>query len=258
MLADFPTSPCGVFAKLFINNVGVNHLMKLNKIAIACGAALMGVTAVAQAEISANIGATSNYVWRGVTQTDDQAAISGGIDWSSDSGFYVGTWVSNVDFGPGAGETEWDIYGGLSGEMSGIGYDVGYSQYMYPDTADADFGEIYLGLSWEWLSGGVHYTAFSDVNETAGTADYFQEGDVYAYIGASFDLPQGFTAGLTLGHYWFDDDGDGGENIDYMHGQIDVSKSAGDFGDFTFSLSKAEKESGSDDFLPFVSWSKSF
>ena len=229
--------------------------MKLNKIALACGAALLGATAVAQAEISANIGATSNYVWRGVTQTDDQAAIQGGIDWAGDSGFYAGTWVSNVDFGPGSGETEWDLYGGYAGEMGGLGYDVGYIQYLYPDTADADFGEIYLGLSWEWLSGGVNYTVTSDVNEPG----VFVDGDVYAYISASFDLPQGFSGGVTIGQYWFDYDGDAAVgDVDYMHGQIDISKSAGDFGDFTFTLSVAEKESGSDDIIPFVSWGKTF
>ena len=48
--------------------------------------------------VSANIGVVSNYVWRGITQTDDKAAVQGGVDYSHSSGFYAGTWVSNVDF----------------------------------------------------------------------------------------------------------------------------------------------------------------
>ena len=51
------------------------------------------------AEVYANVAASSNYFWRGITQTQDGAAVSGGIDYSNDSGFYAGTWVSNVDFG---------------------------------------------------------------------------------------------------------------------------------------------------------------
>ena len=61
--------------------------------------ALMAGASVAQAELSANIGVASNYYFRGITQTDDSAAVSGGIDYAHDSGFYLGTWMSNVDFG---------------------------------------------------------------------------------------------------------------------------------------------------------------
>lgn len=46
----------------------------------------------AQAEVTANIAASSNYYWRGITQTDDGAAVSGGLDYSNESGFYAGTW----------------------------------------------------------------------------------------------------------------------------------------------------------------------
>ncbi len=232
--------------------------MKMTKIALACGAALLGATTVAQAEISANIGVTSNYVWRGVTQTDDGAAIQGGVDYAHDSGFYIGTWVSNVDFGPGSGETELDVYAGFSGEMGGLGYDIGYLHYFYPDTSDTDFGEIALGLTWEWLSGGLNYTVYDAQDDDPTAAQVFREGDVYGYIGASFELPQGFSIGGTIGHYWFDEDGQGGTDLDYTHYQIDIGKSAGDFGDFTFSLSMADEEAGDDDLIPFVSWTKTF
>ncbi|MEJ2576405.1 MAG: TorF family putative porin [Gammaproteobacteria bacterium] len=235
--------------------------MRTNKLALACGAALLGTSALAQAELSANIGVASNYVWRGVTQTDDSAAISGGIDWSHDSGFYVGTWASNVDFGPGSGEVEWDIYGGYGGEFGDFGYDVGYNYYAYPDTDDADFGDIYGSLSWKWLSGGLYYTVNSDVDGPG----MFQEGDLYGYLSVSFDLPQDFSVGVTAGSYWFDDDGatvDGEKlDLDYNHYQLDIGKSAGDFGDFTMSFSVADDTAATgydDDMKVFVSWNKSF
>lgn len=231
--------------------------MKMNKIALACGAALMGATAVAQAEFSANIGVTSNYVWRGATQTDDAAAVSGGVDYAHDSGFYLGTWASNVDFGAG-GEVEWDIYGGYGGEIAGIGYDIGVAHYMYPDSTDADFTELALSASFAMFTVGANYTVQSEVTEGAGSM--FIEGDLYYYASASFDLPQDFSITGTVGQYTFEEDGLGGADLDYTHFQLDLGKSAGDLGDFTFSVSKADSNAngGDDDPKVFVSWAKSF
>ncbi len=67
-------------------------------IVLATAVASILSSGVALAELSANAAVTSNYIWRGVTQTADQAAGQGGIDWGHDSGLYAGTWVSNVDF----------------------------------------------------------------------------------------------------------------------------------------------------------------
>ena len=109
---------------------------KLNKIlptaAVLASASL--TTAFAQEEesfpIDGNIGVTSNYLFRGVTQTGDGAAVQGGLDYGHESGLYVGTWTSNVNF---AGGTELDVYGGFSGESGDLGYDVGVTGYLYPE-----------------------------------------------------------------------------------------------------------------------------
>jgi uncharacterized protein (TIGR02001 family) len=241
--------------------------MKLNMIACAIGALVVSGTAAA--EFSANIGVASNYVWRGATQTDDAAAVSGGIDYGHDSGFYVGTWASNVDFSGNlegaSSEVEWDLYGGYANELaSGFGYDVGVIYYAYPDSDDANFAELALGVSYKFFNAGVNYTVSSDVKDTKGAADPFMEGDIYYYAGVSFDLPvESWTAGGTIGHYAFDQDGKGGgkeNDLDYTHYQLDIGKSAGDFGDFTFSISRADEEAngGDDDYKVFVSWAKTF
>lgn len=227
-------------------------MMKMNKLALACGAALLGAAAVAQADVSANIGATSDYMWRGVTQTGGAAAISGGLDYSHDSGFYLGTWASDTNFG----SPEWDIYGGFSGEMSDVGYDIGVFHYMYPDIKNADFTELGLSLSYSMVTVGANYTIQSQVTKAPGNA--FLKGDLYYYASASFDLPKDFSIGGTVGHYSFDQDAN---VLDYSHAQVDLTKSAGDFGDFTFSVSKAGKSAlnGNDtDMRVFVSWAKTF
>ena len=64
---------------------------------------MAGAVEVLGGDLSANVGVVSNYYFRGVTQTDDKAAVQGGFDWAHDIGFYVGTWASNVDFD---GDTE--------------------------------------------------------------------------------------------------------------------------------------------------------
>lgn len=221
--------------------------MKLNKIAIAVGAAVMGLSSIAHAELSGNIGATSNYLWRGVTQTADESAISGGIDYSHESGFYAGTWASNV-----SGGEELDLYGGFGGEAGGVGYDIGAIYYAYPSAdPDGDFTEIYGSVSFGPATVGLAYTVDAD------TASAANEDDLYYYASAGMDLSDGWSVGGTIGHYDID-----APNADYTHGQIDVTKSAGDFGDFTFTLSNVlDQDSGStldDSLMPVVSWSKSF
>nr|MDJ0870709.1 TorF family putative porin [Gammaproteobacteria bacterium] len=53
---------------------------------------MAGAVEVLGGDLSANIGVVSNYYFRGVTQTDDKAAVQGGLDWVHGTGIYVGTW----------------------------------------------------------------------------------------------------------------------------------------------------------------------
>jgi uncharacterized protein (TIGR02001 family) len=227
--------------------------MKINPIALACSAALVGLSATAQAEFSANIGVTSNYLWRGVSQTADGPAISGGIDYAHDSGFYAGTWASNIEGDTGTAY-ELDLYGGYAGEYNDFGYDVGLIYYAYPDsdTEDWDFYEIYAGGSYKWFGAGLAYTFGGDGDSDA----QFNSGDIYYYANAAFDIAEGWSIGGTIGYYDFDvpDSSD----VDYAHYQLDLTRGAGDFGDFTFTVSTADKESGDDDNKVVVSWAKSF
>jgi hypothetical protein len=62
-------------------------------------------------DFSANIGVVSNYIWRGASQTGDEAAIQGGLDVSHESGFYAGTWASNIDWDNGAQDVSTDVTG---------------------------------------------------------------------------------------------------------------------------------------------------
>ena len=144
-------------------------------------AALVSSQALAVEGLSANFGATNNYLWRGITQTNDAAAISGGIDYASESGFYIGTLASNADWAENM-TYELDIYGGFSGEFGdGFGYDLGYIYYNYDNEASSDFSEVYASISYGVFS--VSY--FTLVDSDAG-GDFGD--DTYISADAEFEV----------------------------------------------------------------------
>jgi uncharacterized protein (TIGR02001 family) len=230
----------------------------MKKVSLWAVAGLLGLSSfAAMADFTGNVGVSTNYVFRGVSLSGNSAQVSGGLDYSHSSGLYAGTWISNI-----SGAYEWDLYGGYSGEYQGFGYDVGYLYYKYPALNNADYGEVYGSLSYKWFTAGVAYTVNSQVNRSPLSQDLFIPGDVYFYGKASFDLGNDWSLGGTIGYYDFKEDKKvTGLKASYVHGRIDLTKSAGKFGDFTASLSLAEKAPASGatgDLIPLISWSKSF
>jgi uncharacterized protein (TIGR02001 family) len=184
-------------------------------------------------EISTNVAISTDYIYRGGSQTREQPAISGGFDYGHASGVYAGVWASNVDFGNSA-NIEIDYYGGIAGELSnGIGWDVGGLYYQYPGVkssddvgGDFDFFEVY---------GNLEYT-FSNVQlqPTIGTfiaysPDYFGEvGDsYYVAIDLGFSLPYGIGLAFQYGNQMFDDNATAGQ--DYQHYSVGISKEISTF-----------------------------
>ncbi len=159
-----------------------------------------------------NVTLTSNYVFRGISQSSGEPAIQGGLDYAHKSGFYLGTWASSVgwleDFqGYDKGSMEIDLYGGFRGSIgkSDFTFDVGGIQYWYPGdnnsaNPDGDTTEIYGALGWKWFTVKYSYYLSDDVfGVVADGSDYWD-------IGASFPVGE---SGLTLGAHWgtfsFDD-----------------------------------------------------
>lgn len=97
-------------------------------------------------ELSGNVGLFSEYRFRGIDFSDGDLALQGGMDFAHSSGFYVGTWGSNLaGFGDfGGSHVEVDVYGGYGGSLGGTGtFDVGVLWYLYPGTDDTDYVEFY-------------------------------------------------------------------------------------------------------------------
>jgi len=184
------------------------------------GLALALTGLAAQAEITGNAAVVSDYNWRGISQSAGDPAIQGGIDYSHESGFYAGTWGSNVDFGDCCDENvEVDLYTGFRGGDT-LTWDVGLIYYWYPGADDLDFPEIYVGLGWEWLSGKISYSNdFGNYDESA----------FYYEANAAYELPANFGINAHLGF----SDGDGVEAAygqdNYFDWAIGVTYALGNF-----------------------------
>jgi len=146
--------------------------------------------------VSANAAMTSNYVWRGMTQSDDSPAIQGGFDLDY-KGFYVGAWGSNVNFKTNPDSSmELDAYGGYKNEISGIAYDIGYIQYAYPNDSKAlNFGEAYLGLSYDF-----EVVEVSAKYSLGVETDDIDPENAYE-AGVSVPLPMDISIDATVGNY---------------------------------------------------------
>jgi uncharacterized protein (TIGR02001 family) len=201
--------------------------MKKTLIATAVAGSLMASSAMAG--VSMNVGATSNYMWRGYTQSGEDAAISGGLDYAHDSGFYAGTWTSSL----GGGQYELDGYLGFGGEFAtDFSYDVGYIYYAYPidDTVEADFGEIYGSIGWKGLT---LFGAYQTNEEWSNAEDAY-----YLSLDYAFEYGDGFSTDILVGYYAGDEvKATFGDS--YTHIYADVAKST-DYGDVSLALSIAQ------------------
>lgn len=175
--------------------------------------------AAAHAEVTGTVTAVSDYDFRGISLSATDPALQGSIDWAGESGFYLGAWASNIDYGKDVdGDLEIDLYGGFAGETeAGLGWDVGLVYYTYPGADDvSDYPEIYGGLSYKWLELKQWYS-----NDVSGTDldGFYTEGN------ASFELPKGIGLGLHLGYNY----GDAFDDTEYMDYSIGFTYTLGHF-----------------------------
>lgn len=142
--------------------------------------------------VSGNIGGTSNYIWRGMTQTQNKGAVSAEVDLAY-NGFYLGAWASNVDFGNDA-DYELDVYAGYGNSIGDFSYDINYLKFLYPSSKDAaEFDEITVGIGYDIakLSLGASYS-FGVYTENDGVKnDYAEATASYDLEVASLDLSYG-------------------------------------------------------------------
>jgi uncharacterized protein (TIGR02001 family) len=165
----------------------------------AAATALVGV-AHAEPALSGNVAVTSDYTFRGISQSHEGPAIQGSFDYSNGA-IYAGVWGSNVDFGAADGSLELDLYGGLKGKLNdAITGDVGVIGYFYPnasdDLAELDYVEVYgkLGvqISDQSRLAGALFVSPEFTGET-GTG-------IYAELSGAFAVSPAFEISGAVGY----------------------------------------------------------
>jgi len=160
------------------------------------------VPGVASADtVTANVAVTSDYRFRGISQSFRRPALQGGVDYGHDSGLYIGTWASTVDkdFLTDTHGVELDVYGGYKFPLGKDWLlDVGVLQYLYPGESLWNTTEIYISGTWKFL-----YLKYSHSvgDDTFGIAD--SRGSGYLDLTATYPLAEGFNLIGHIGHQKF-------------------------------------------------------
>ena len=201
------------------------------------------LSTIAQAvPFTGNMSATNNYVWRGVTQSNDQAAIQGGLDYDFGNGLAIGTWASNIDFGGANGKgTELDLYGSYNFKLNkDAGLGLGLINYRYPTQSGLDFTEVFAKFTFDKFVAGLYYT----VDKSGPSSN---TNDVYLTAGYTFEFSKDKALAITVGNYNFDAGGD------YNHLRVAFSK-----GEFTAAVDKNDLDGTAGDPRFTVMYTKSF
>lgn len=190
---------------------------------VAATALLSGAAYADGPSITGNVALTSDYAFRGISQTDGDPAIQGGLDYTNEASgmpFYAGVWASSIDFAAQSAEMELDVYGGIKPRLNDqVGFDLGVIGYLYPsasdDGAELDYIEAYakvgIDVTPQFAVGGAVYVSPEFTGET-GTG-------LYAEANAAYKFNDAFSASGAYGMQQADDaDFDVGAGIDDNYG----------------------------------------
>lgn len=177
-----------------------------------------------QAAVSSNVALTSDYVFRGASQTNREPAIQGGFDVTTEGGVYFGTWGSSIswlsDLGGISSNVEVDAYGGYRGSFSdSVSYDIGAIYYWYPGSFpsgfnSADTAEIYFGIT-----AGIFGLKYSyAVTDLFGYTD--SDGSGYLDASINWGFADTWTLNLHGGKQWIENN----EAFEYVDWKLGVTK----------------------------------
>jgi uncharacterized protein (TIGR02001 family) len=175
-----------------------------------------------------NVALSSQYIYRGLSQSNYRPALSAGIDYTHASGFYAGAWASSItwlrDFGISSGRVEIDTFLGYKQAFGDVTLDVGYLRYNYPGSVSAGFtrpdtDEIYIAGTFKEYT--LKYS--HGVSNVFGTADSKNTG--YIDLTAAWTLMDTVTLTAHLGHQKFR--GPNSKDATYTDWKLEVGK---DFG----------------------------
>ncbi len=149
---------------------------------------MLGFSPAVLADLSSTVTLTSNYLFNGITLTEDDPALQPSLDWVSEAGWYVGTWGSNVSFVENT-DREVDFYAGYYTDLgSNWALDLGVAHYTYYGSSDSsafDYPEAYIKMSY----GGTKLSYWY-------AKDYFGAGGGHYIVMLTQNIQ--LTEGMTL------------------------------------------------------------
>lgn len=179
--------------------------MKTSLIALAALATVTSLPLAVHAEdapsTTFNVGAVTDYRYRGISQSRLKPALQGGVDYSNPNGLYLGAWASTIKWikdVKGDANVELDLYGGYKGEIAkDFTYDVGVLAYVYSSnklSPSADTTEIYGALTY-----GAYTAKYShSLTNTFANAD--SKNSYYLDLSATFEVTDGWSLVPHVGH----------------------------------------------------------
>jgi uncharacterized protein (TIGR02001 family) len=233
--------------------------MLKNKLLVAALVSAFSLPALAETSpFSSNVALTTNYLYRGISQTGAGPAIQGGFDYAGASGLYIGAWGSSISWLSDAGGTsgstgtgpaiansglELDTYAGYRATAGAVAYDVGFLRYNYPGTyaagtVKADTNEIYGGVTYSIVTVKLSY-ALGDLFGVANA-----KGSTYIDVSANYPIGEtGYSLGAHYGKQKYK-----GTTVDaaatYSDYKLSVSKDLGTGYSASLAYSKTNATAG--------------
>lgn len=196
--------------------------MKKTLLAVAAAIAATAVPTIASAQLAFNVGAVSDYRYRGISQTQKKPALQAGVDYAAGA-FYVGAWASTIqwiDKSGGDAKVEIDLYGGYKGELAkGVAFDVGVLNYWYPNAVTAAWSAIpYANPNTTELYGALTFGPATlkyshAVTNLFGNPD--SKNSFYLDLSAGFDMGGGLMLTPHVGYQKIKNAAAGASYTDY-------------------------------------------
>lgn len=171
--------------------------MKTLKLALAATVGSLALAGAAQAQdespisFAFNVGANTDYVFRGISQTDEDPSVFGGVDATFGIG-YAGAWVSNVDFGDST-DIEFDLYAGIKPTVGAVTFDLGVIYYGYTDQppgSNQDYweGKVAASMPLGKATVGAAFYYSPEFFGKTGDATYYEVNGAYPLGDTKFTL----------------------------------------------------------------------
>jgi len=224
--------------------------MKKTLLAVSVALAASALPTIASADdgLAFNVGAVSDYRYRGISQTRLKPAVQGGVDYTKGA-FYLGAWASTIKWikdASGDASVEVDLYGGYKGEITkDLTFDVGVLNYWYPSAVTTAWSGVYRNPNTTEVYGALSYGPVT-AKYSHGATNLFGNPDsknsYYVDVSATFDVG-GFSVVPHVGYQKVKNTA----NASYTDYSLTVSK---DFGGVVPSLAIVGTDADKNFYVP--------